>query len=193
MYSGLNVLAMSPARSAIQEEIRQRRPFSTPAEEGVVALVRTADLLRRALAGVVEPHGITLQQYNVLRILRGSGTGGLPTLEIAGRMIEHAPGVTRLLDRLQAKALVRRQRSAEDRRQIRCWITPAGLDLLAHLDDAMLEGARGFMSPLAAPDLATFIGLLDTLRAGTPSHFDREPVAVTAAGRVPSRDQGERK
>jgi hypothetical protein len=57
----------------------------------------------RRLAGVVEPHGVTLQQYNVLRILRGAGEGGLPTLEIAQRMIEHAPGITRLLDRLERK------------------------------------------------------------------------------------------
>lgn len=157
---------MSRARSAVQEEIQQRRPFSSQAEEGVVALVRTADLLRRALTRVVEPHGITLQQYNVLRILRGAGAEGLPTLEIAGRMIEHAPGVTRLLDRLQAKGLVRRQRSAEDRRQIRCWIMPAGLGLLDRLEAAMQGGARAFMAPLGSPDLAAFIRLLDALRAG---------------------------
>jgi DNA-binding MarR family transcriptional regulator len=165
MNSGLNVLAMPRARSAVQEEIQQRRPFSSAAEEGVVALVRTADLLRRALTRVVEPHGITLQQYNVLRILRGAGAEGLPTLEIASRMIEHAPGVTRLLDRLQAKALVGRQRSGEDRRQIRCWITPAGLLLLDRLEDAMQDGARRFMAPLAASELATFVALMDTLRS----------------------------
>jgi hypothetical protein len=60
-------------RSAVQEEIQQRRPFSSPSEEAVVALVRTADFLRRALTDLVEPQGITLQQYNVLRILRGAG------------------------------------------------------------------------------------------------------------------------
>src|SRR3954464_4626707 len=125
---------MSRVRSAVQEEIQQRRPFSSAAEEAVVALVRTADLLRRSLGKIVEPHGITLQQYNVLRILRGAGTDGLPTLEIAARMVEHAPGVTRLLDRLQGKAFVRRQRSAAARRQIRCWITPAGLELLDRLE-----------------------------------------------------------
>jgi DNA-binding MarR family transcriptional regulator len=81
-------------------------------------------------------------------------------------MIEHAPGVTRLLDRLQAKALVRRQRSAADRRQIRCWITPPGLDLLDRLEDAMRAGARRFMAPLAASELAAFVGLMDMLRSG---------------------------
>ena len=151
--------------SPVQDEIRQRRPFSTAAEEGVVALVRTADMLRRALTRIGQPHGLTLQQYNVLRILRGARDEGLPTLEIAARMIEQAPGVTRLLDRLQAKGLVRRQRSAEDRREIRCWIEPAGLRLLAVLEDAMQDGARRFMGPLAAAELATFVTFLDTLRS----------------------------
>jgi DNA-binding MarR family transcriptional regulator len=166
MYSGLNVPGMRPVPSAVQDEIQQGRPFSTAAEAAVVALVRTADVLRRALTGVVEPHGITLQQYNVLRILRGASDEGLPTLEIATRMVEHAPGVTRLLDRLQAKGLVRRQRSAEDRREIRCWIEPAGLRLLGVLEDAMQDGARRFMKPLDAAELATFVTLLDTLRSG---------------------------
>jgi DNA-binding MarR family transcriptional regulator len=177
---------MSRPRSAVQEEIRQRRPFSSQAEEAVVALVRTADLLRRALTHIVEPRGLTLQQYNVLRILRGAGAEGLPTLEIAGRMIEQAPGVTRLLDRLQAKGLVRRQRSAEDRRQIRCWITPAGLELLERLEAAMQEGGRAFMAPLAATDLATFIRLLDALRAGTSAAPNPSTeTAVTRTGHAP--------
>ncbi len=184
---------MSRGRSAVQEEIQQTRPFSSASEEGVVALVRTADLLRRALTRVVEPQGITLQQYNVLRILRGSGADGLPTLDIAGRMIEQAPGVTRLLDRLQAKGLVRRQRSSEDRRQIRCWITPAGLELLGRLDRPMQEGARAFMSPLDARELALFIGHLDALRAGPDARGPRteeNPVHGPAARRP--RIQGER-
>jgi DNA-binding MarR family transcriptional regulator len=173
-------------RSAIQEEIQQRRPFSSVAEEAVVALVRTADLLRRALTHVVEPRGITLQQYNVLRILRGAGAEGLPTLEIAGRMIEQAPGVTRLLDRLQAKGLVRRQRSAEDRRQIRCWIAPAGLELLERLESAMQDGARGFMAPLSRADLMSFVSLLDALRAGpSGTKSQSTDVAVTGTGRAP--------
>jgi DNA-binding MarR family transcriptional regulator len=176
---------MSRIRSAVQEEIQQRRPFSSPSEEAVVALVRTADFLRRALTDVVEPQGITLQQYNVLRILRGAGTEGLPTLEIAGRMVEQAPGVTRLLDRLQAKGLVRRQRSAEDRRQIRCWIAPAGLELLARLQSAMQEGARGFMAPLSEADLASFVRLLDALRAGPSAPHLESHVAVTGTGRAP--------
>src|SRR5229473_5817955 len=115
----------------VLEEIRQRRPFPSVAHEAIVALLRTADLVRRQVATLVEPHGITPQQYNVLRILRGAGEKGLPTLEIAERMIEQTPGITRLIDRLQTKNLVARERCLTDRRQVFCRITPAGLSLLS--------------------------------------------------------------
>src|SRR5213078_2794277 len=108
----------------------------------MVALIRTADVVRRAVGDVVEPHGITAQQYNVLRILRGAGQDGLPTLEIAERMIEQTPGITRLIDRLESKRLVERERSSIDRRCVYCRITKAGLDLLARLD-APVQDASG--------------------------------------------------
>ncbi len=78
--------------------------------------MRTADLARRRITTVIEPHGLTPQQFNVLRILRGAGPDGLPTLEVANRMIEQAPGITRLLDRLEAKELIKRHRCPKDRR-----------------------------------------------------------------------------
>jgi MarR family transcriptional regulator, organic hydroperoxide resistance regulator len=150
--------------SALQREIQQRRPFRTAAEEAVLGLFRTADQARRLLTAEVDAHGITLQQYNVLRILRGAGEAGLPTLEIAARMIEQAPGVTRLLDRMEAKALVRRARHAEDRRQVLCFITPAGLHLLSLLDEPMHDAARRVMAPLKEADTRVLIRLMDSLR-----------------------------
>jgi DNA-binding MarR family transcriptional regulator len=96
--------------SRLQDELKQNKPFPSAAHEGGLGLMRTADVLRRRGAAVVEPRGITLQQYNVLRILRGAGEEGLPTLEVAARMVEQTPGITRLLDRLEVKGLVRRQR-----------------------------------------------------------------------------------
>src|ERR1700738_3820994 len=109
---------------AVQQEIRQRRPFASVAQEAIVALMRTTDLVRRQIAALVEPYGITPQQLNVLRILRGAGADGLPTLDVASRMIEQTPGVTRLLDRLEAKELVRRPRCPHARRKTPCWVTP---------------------------------------------------------------------
>src|SRR6202008_362828 len=107
-----------------RDGIKQRRPFRSRGQEGVLSLLRTADQLKRDFACLVEPHGLTLQQFNVLRILRGAGPKGLPPLDIAERMIEQAPGITRLLDRLEKKALVRRERCPEDRRQVLVAITP---------------------------------------------------------------------
>ena len=132
----------------IRDEIRQTKPFASAADEAVVTLLGTADRVRTALSRVVEAHGITLQQYNVLRILRGAGDEGLPTLDIAARMIEHSPGITRLLDRLEAKKLVRRVRCPEDRRQVLCHATQAARRLLAGLDAPVADAGRRALAPL---------------------------------------------
>ena len=130
-----------------------------------MALLRTADLVRRQITTLVEPHGITPQQYNVLRILRGAGADGLPTLEVAERMIEQTPGVTRLLDRMEAKELVRRQRCPKDRRQHLCWITPRGLAVLQKIDAVSQRAADDTLKGLRPKDRETFVRLLDAIRA----------------------------
>jgi len=161
---------------SIGDEIRQSRPFRTAADEAVVALLRTADLLRRQVAAVVEPLGITHQQYNVLRILRGSHPEPLPTLEIAARMIEQTPGITRLLDRLEEKGLVERARGSTDRRCVYCRITDRGRQLVAGLDEPVHELAVEAFGRLGAERATDLISLLDGLRAAF-----REP-SVPAAG-----------
>lgn len=133
-----------------------------------MALLRTADVVRRYIARVLEPYGITPQQFNVLRILRGAhaeDTQGIPTLAIAERMIEETPGITRLLDRLEAKGMVHRQRCPEDRRQVLCQATPQGLDLLGRIDGAMDEADEGALGTLSEEDKARLILLLDAVRA----------------------------
>jgi MarR family transcriptional regulator, organic hydroperoxide resistance regulator len=150
----------------LQDELQQRPPFATPAQEAVVALMRTTDVVRRQLARVVEPHGITLQQYNVLRILRGGGPDGVPTLDVAARMIEETPGITRLLDRLDAKRLVKRERCPHDRRQHLCWITADGQALLQTLDGPLLAAAEACMKGLSARDRLGLVRLLEAVRAG---------------------------
>ena len=150
--------------SRIQREIRQERPFRSRRHECLISLLRTADVVTRRLTVVVEPHGITLQQYNVLRILRGAGADGLPTLEIALRMIEHAPGITRLLDRLEHKKLVRRQRCGRDRRRVLCSITPEGLEMLGRLETPMAGADEGWAGRLSPRDVAQLVRILDTVR-----------------------------
>jgi DNA-binding MarR family transcriptional regulator len=153
----------------IRDEILQTRPFASAAEEAVVTLVATAGRVRNGLSRVVEQSGITLQQYNVLRILRGAGASGLPTLDIAARMIDKSPGITRLVDRLEARRLVRRVRCPQDRRQVLCYATAEAVRLLADLDAPMAEGAGRFLAPLDRTRSLELIGLLDAIRAVTPS------------------------
>ena len=135
-------------------------------QEGVVALLRTADVVRRYIGRVLEPFGVTAQQFNVLRILRGAGPEGIPTLAIAERMIEEAPGITRLLDRLEVKGLVRRERCPEDRRQVLCYAAPAGLELLGRIDGAMDAADEHGLGMLSEEDKVDLIRLLDAVRAG---------------------------
>ena len=150
----------------VQDELKQSRPFANERQEAAVALMRTADLVRRSVAAVVEPHGITPQQYNVLRILRGAGRDGLPTLEIAARMIEQTPGITRLIDRLETKQLVSRERCPVDRRQVFCRITKYGRALLTRLERPIRDAENVALDQLSARQLVQLVALLDIARNG---------------------------
>lgn len=156
---------MDDTGSALAREIQQRRPFQSARQEAALGLLKTVDLLRLHLLSVLEPFGVTDQQYNVLRILRGAGKDGLPTLAIAERMIERAPGITRLIDRLEKKGLVSRKRCTSDRRQVFCILAPAGARLLSRMDAPVSRCDEDF-GVLGDADLKTLIRLLDAVRAG---------------------------
>lgn len=153
--------------TTVGKEIKQTRPFASKGQEATIALLRTADVVRRRLSKVVEREGTTLQQYNVLRILRGATTG-LSALEIGDRLIEETPGVSRLIDRLVAKKLVRRGRSADDRRRLECSITALGLELLSRLEDDVNRADAAPMDVLSRNDVRALIALLDRVRAAEP-------------------------
>lgn len=129
-----------------------------------MAVLRTADVLRWRLTEVLSPEHISLPQFNILRILRGAQEKGLPTLEIGARMVEQAPGVTRLVDRLEGAGLVRRERSREDRRQVLCHIEPKGLDLLARLDLTVPQASEVLFSGLEKTEVGRLIESLDAIR-----------------------------
>jgi len=152
-------------RRSVADEIGQRIPFASAGQEAMVALMRTADVIRWTLGQGMAPAGLTLQQYNVLRILRGAGSDGLPTLEIGNRMVERQPGVTRLVDRLISKGLVQRARSEGDRRVVRCTITPEGATVLADLDAVVEDADKTMKEALGAAGLSRLIESLDVLRA----------------------------
>ena len=97
--------------SRLQAEIKQTKPFPRRSSEALLSVMRTAALLEHRINEILRPYGITELQYNVLRILRGAGSHGLACQEIAERMINRDPDITRLLDRLEARKLIERARS----------------------------------------------------------------------------------
>ena len=155
-----------PSSADVRVELKQARPFRSETQEATIALLRTASVVGRRMARVVEPRGISLAQYNVLRILRGAGATGLPTLAIRDRMIEEGSTVTRLVDKLEASGFVRRHRTAADRRQVLCEISESGLALLAELDPLINAAEDEVMSMLDGDTRRTFIDILASIRLG---------------------------
>jgi MarR family transcriptional regulator, organic hydroperoxide resistance regulator len=149
-------------------------PKLTRYQHAYISLISAADRARSAFERFYEPYGITGQQYNVLRILRGAGPDGLPTLTIAERMIERAPGITRMIDRLTAKGLVTRQTRADDRRCVQCRITIKGLELLKELDGPVEQGNRRVVRGLTEAECATLTRLLTKLREPLERESERK-------------------
>jgi DNA-binding MarR family transcriptional regulator len=150
--------------SRLQAEIKQNKPFESPQQEAYLSLLRTTDQLHRDAERLMGEHGITQQQYNVLRILRGAGPGGLPTLAIAERLIQQTPGITRLLDRLEAKNLITRGRSATDRREVVCGITSAGEELLDSLAPQVQAATNAVFRGLTTAETQTLVEILEKIR-----------------------------
>lgn len=147
---------------AIRERIQQRR-FPSLAAEAVISLLVVADHFDQAVTPVWEQHGITADQFNVLRILRGVHPDGHPRNEIARRMIHRAPDVTRMLDRLVRQGLVRRRRNAADRRESIATITDAGLALLARIDPHVHALHATLTRALSERELRELVRLCDAL------------------------------
>lgn len=116
-------------------------------QELYVVLQRTADWLLQDVQSLMKGHGLSPQQYNVLRILRGA-KGPLNCSEIATRMINRDPDMTRLLDRMETRGWIERARAVEDRRVVLASITESGKALLAELDEPVTQCHRRQFSGL---------------------------------------------
>ena len=166
--------------SPLKDEIAQKRDFSSPEEEAILNLLRTADCLQRAMQHKIRPWGITATQYNVLRILRGAHPQGLTCSAIGDRMITAEPDITRLLARLKALKLIRQQRDKRDRRVLWTQISPAGLALLQETDPTVQHYPLELLGHLAPIQLATLIQLLEQARAKCAS--PPSPVSCDGTG-----------
>src|SRR5215212_3573439 len=156
-----------PRRSRLQAEIGQRAPFRSVRQEATVALLRTASVVSRANARVLEPYELSLAQYNALRIIRGAGTGGIPTLAVRERMIEEGTTITRLVDKLEEAGFIRRERSLPDRRQVLCFATDKGRRLLDEVNPLIDDLDEVVMQALDESRLGQLIATLDEIRAGS--------------------------
>lgn len=134
-------------------------------EAAYLDLLRTTEWLSRPLAELLKGEELSAPQYNVLRILRGAPEG-LTCGEIADRMISRDPDVTRLLDRLEKRKLVRRARDTRDRRVVLTKIAPAGMDVLERLDGPIQDAHRRLLGHLGASRLRSLADLLEACRTG---------------------------
>lgn len=149
-------------RKASLKSSRRRIPHRGPTPYSI--LLSTADRIKSAFETVCAPFDITGQQYNVLRILRGGEPDGLPTLTIAERVIERTPGITRMIDRLEAKGLVTREIRPHDRRCVYCRITKKGLKLLKLLDEPVDEFNQSAFGTLTDAEIEKLVALLLKIR-----------------------------
>ncbi len=142
--------------------------LSTPENAVFIAILKTADALAQEAEQLLKSHGLTGAQYNVLRILRGAGPGGLPCSAIGDRMISHDPDMTRLLDRMEKRKLISRARQTDDRRVVLTRITREGLDLLKTLDQPVRDLHRRQFRHMAATRLKMLAQLLEEVLPHEP-------------------------
>lgn len=154
---------MSPS---LQQDIRQSKPFSSLETEAYLSVVRTTSILIDGVEALLKPFGISSTQYNVLRILRGAGQGGLCRNELRDRMLTRMPDMTRLLDRMEEAGLVTRSREQDDRRMVLTQITERGRELLSELDRPMTQLHGEQLSRLTKEQLRSLIDLLTMVREG---------------------------
>jgi len=147
----------------LQHELKKKTPFDLPEQEAVLNVLRTADQLQIRFARLFRQYGLTPQQYNILRILRGEGRP-LPILEIASRMITVVPGITGLIDRLEAASLVERKRCDQDRRVTYVAIAPQAIEILSQIDEPLMELHKKILGHMTDTELTMLSRLLEKAR-----------------------------
>jgi DNA-binding MarR family transcriptional regulator len=149
--------------TTLRHELEKKRPFASPEQEAALSIARTSDQLQIHFARLFREYGLTLSQYDVLRILRGEDKP-LPILEIASRTTTVVPGITGLIDRLEQAGFVNRLRCAKDRRVIHVALTDRGTKTLTDLDEPLRALRRKLMEHLSQGNLKDLIRLLEKLR-----------------------------
>ncbi len=147
-----------------RKDLKQTKRSACPEEEVFLNIQRTAELLSWGINETLKKVELTPTQYNVLRILRGAGQAGVSCSEVGERMITKDSDITRLLDRLEARGLISREREAKDRRVIITRITDEGLSVLKGLDEPIVECHRQQLGHLGSKQLTSLSKLLEAAR-----------------------------
>lgn len=130
----------------------------------MLSVLRTAAVLDHELNEVLRPHGMTLTQYNVLRILRGAGEAGLCGRAVGERLISPVPDVSRLLERMEDLGVVQRERDDHDRRHVTARITETGRRLLETVTPELDAVERARFGRLSDSALQAVIAALSHVR-----------------------------
>jgi len=140
------------------------RHFDSPEQEVFLNLWRTYDRLHMLEEELFEQFDLTPQQYNALRLLRGEAGRKVPTLVLAARLVSRAPDITRLLDKLEERGLIERERPPDNRRMVLIGLTTRGRELLAGLDGQVRDCHARQLGHLTAAQLSELVGLLEAAR-----------------------------
>ncbi len=148
----------------LEEAIKQKTPFPSQRQRAVVNLLYTNNWLLTKQKSFFKPFDITLQQYNVLRILRGQHPKPISTSDIRDRMLDKMSDVSRIVDRLVKKGLVIRKICRSDKRLVDVIIHQQGLDLLERIDKVNDQMDDAFAN-LSSDEVAVLNDLLDKIRS----------------------------
>ena len=151
--------------ASLRQQLKKKDPFDSLEQEAMLGILRTSDLLENRLARLLREYDLTPSQYNAMRIMRGEGEP-MPCLEVAQRMIQVAPAITRVVDQLIGRGLISKQQSREDRRVFLVELTASGTRLLKKLDEPIQSLHQSLLGHVSKSDLKMLNGILEIAREG---------------------------
>lgn len=156
-------MGVSINHMGLEEDIKQTKGFQSQRQKALVNIIYSEAWLRDKLGTTLKPFGLTNQQYNVLRILRGSNPKPLSTSSIRDRMLDKMSDASRIVDRLFKKGLLERKTCSSDKRLVDVFITKEGMSLLDKIDSVM-DDLNSNLNTITEEEAETLNNILDKLR-----------------------------
>ena len=150
---------------SLRQQLKKKGPFDSLQQEAMLSILRTSDLLENRLARLLREYDLTPSQYNAMRIMRGEGQP-IPCLEVAVRMIQVAPAITRVVDQLVGRGLINKQQSRKDRRVFLVELNASGTRLLKKLDQPIQSLHQSLLGHVPKSNLKMLNRILEAAREG---------------------------